>query len=45
MADGSPVTLAVWEHDQGGATGYDIAGQLLGYRVLLPLVLSDARIQ
>lgn len=43
VAGGSPVGLAVWE-DNGWATGngsWDIAGQLLGYRTHLPLVLRS----
>jgi hypothetical protein len=42
VADGSPMTLTVWEHDRGTPiTNSDIAGRLLGYRVYLPLVLHD----
>lgn len=41
VADGSPITLVVWEHDNVGITGYDIAGRLLGYKVNLPLILKS----
>lgn len=37
---GAPSTaLTVWEHDSDLTASYDITGQLLGYRVNLPLVL------
>jgi hypothetical protein len=39
VANSSPTTLVVWEHD--GASSYEIFGHLLGYRVYLPLVLRS----
>lgn len=38
LADGSPLTLVVWEHDEVGSTEYDIYGRLLGFRLHLPLI-------
>lgn len=41
VADGSPITLAVWVDGGWGTGSNDVAARLLGYRALLPLILRD----